>query len=75
VWSTAATYQIFHSIALLASPLLPSPTIVGAGMILGVLVFSGSCYLSAWTGDKALGKLAPIGGSMLIGSWLAIAFL
>ncbi len=39
----------------------------------GTALFCGSCYAVALAQDRALGKGAPVGGSMLIAGWLALA--
>ena len=40
---------------------------------LGIAVFSGSCYAAALSGDRAMGKLAPLGGTTLIAAWMSLA--
>lgn len=42
--------------------------------LLGILVFSGSLMVLAVTGMSWLGAVAPVGGTLLILSWLATAF-
>ena len=39
----------------------------------GTLLFCGSCYAAAVAQDRALGKAAPVGGTLLIAAWLATA--
>ena len=39
----------------------------------GITVFIGSSYAAALTGDRANGKLAPLGGTTLILAWLSLA--
>ena len=46
---------------------------VGGLALTGVVLFSGSCYASAITEDRANSKLAPFGGSAFILAWLALA--
>jgi uncharacterized membrane protein YgdD (TMEM256/DUF423 family) len=41
----------------------------------GVLLFSGSLYLKAFTGWEHATALAPLGGTLLMGGWLVIVFL
>ena len=38
----------------------------------GTVVFAGSCYASAPTGDRANGRLAPFGGTALIAAWATL---
>ncbi|MBO1327028.1 DUF423 domain-containing protein [Acetobacter suratthaniensis] len=44
-----------------------------AGILLGTLLFCGAVYYTAFTGHHA-GHVAPTGGSLLILSWLCLAF-
>lgn len=77
-WETAVQYQLWHALALLAVGLLaarhPSAwlTASGAGFALGVLLFSGSLYLLAGLGLRALGPVTPLGGLLLLLAWAAL---
>jgi uncharacterized membrane protein YgdD (TMEM256/DUF423 family) len=83
IWETAARYQMYHGLALLASIALPpvrAPRLLGACRICflaGVVLFSGSLYALALTGRGALGAITPIGGTVLLAGWgcLALALL
>ncbi len=85
VFETAARYQMYHALALLLVALvrhqgLGAPgwlTASGWALIAGTVVFSGSLYALALTGQSMVGTVAPIGGAALIVSWgcLAIAGL
>lgn len=46
---------------------------VGGLAAAGILLFSGSCYAAALTGNRSNGKLAPFGGFSFIFAWLALA--
>jgi hypothetical protein len=46
---------------------------VGALFAGGTALFCGSCYAVAATQDRAVGRAAPVGGTMLIAAWLALA--
>jgi uncharacterized membrane protein YgdD (TMEM256/DUF423 family) len=80
VFETAVQYQFYHSLALLgvgilmlqlpASALLKSSAWLFAA---GILVFSGSLYLLAFTGLRWLGAITPIGGLAFLGGWLCLA--
>ena len=78
IWKTAATYQMYHALALLGAAWLahevPSTATTTAGwcFIGGILVFSGSLYLLALTGVGKLGAITPFGGLALIAGWIAI---
>ena len=43
-------------------------------MLFGILLFSGSLYTLVLTRIKILGAITPIGGVLLIVSWLFFAF-
>ena len=76
-WSTAAQYQLVHSVALLATTVaLPARAqrIPGTLFLLGMTMFSGSIYLLVLDPQrfKALGPVTPLGGLCLIGGWVAL---
>ena len=64
--------HLVHSVMLAVCPKLPRPMLSGGLFFAGTAVFSGSCYAAALSGDRANGKLAPIGGSTLILGWLSL---
>ncbi|MEZ5384586.1 MAG: DUF423 domain-containing protein [Prosthecobacter sp.] len=76
-WETAVQYHLPHAVVLLILAVLAPPP---AGpsrwawrMILcGVLLFSGSLYLLAYTGVKTLGAVTPFGGLSLMIGWLLV---
>ena len=76
-WETALQYHLPHAVVLLLLTLFASskPTMLWAWrMILaGVLLFSGSLYLLAYTGTKWLGAITPLGGLSLMAGWTLIA--
>ena len=80
VYDIATRYLMFHAlgiflIALLGFQLpkesLEIPVIM---MIVGTSIFSGSLYLIAMLDFKKLGLVTPIGGLLLIVSWLLLAY-
>ena len=80
VYDIATRYLMFHAlgiflIALLGFQLpkesLEIPVIM---MIIGTSIFSGSLYLIAMLDFKKLGMVTPIGGLLLIVSWLLLAY-
>lgn len=79
VFETAARYQMYHALALLAVALLaaraPSRAAAAAGWLFaaGILVFSGSLYALALTGVRVLGAITPIGGACFLAGWVALA--
>jgi uncharacterized membrane protein YgdD (TMEM256/DUF423 family) len=72
-WSTAAHYQLAHSVAMLAARGHPvASTFFAAGMTL----FSGSIYALVLDPErfKFLGPVTPVGGLCLILGWLTLVF-
>ncbi|WP_027896737.1 DUF423 domain-containing protein [Zestomonas thermotolerans] len=78
VFQTGVHYQMVHALALLAVVLLglhaPGRALLTAGglFVLGILLFSGSLYLLALTGTRALGAITPFGGVSFLGGWLSL---
>jgi len=72
VYDTANKYHFLHSIALLGAPLCGRPNLVGNLMVCGVVLFSGTCYYYAITGDARVRQFTPYGGMSLIAAWLAM---
>jgi uncharacterized membrane protein YgdD (TMEM256/DUF423 family) len=78
-WETAARYQMYHALALLAVGLLAarSPSrllnLAGLSMTLGTLIFSGCLYALVLTGERRLGAVVPLGGVLLIVGWIFLA--
>ena len=78
-FKTGNQYHFIHSIGLLfvSQSLQPqSMHLSRAGLLLasGIILFSGSLYTVAITGDRSYGKFAPIGGICFILGWLCLAF-
>lgn len=79
VFETAARFQMYHALALLATGLLAlrrqTRMIAAAGALftLGTLLFSGSLYALALTGAGMLGAVAPVGGVCLMAGWAMLA--
>jgi uncharacterized membrane protein YgdD (TMEM256/DUF423 family) len=78
IWETAARYQMYHGLALLASGALPVPPVrllrTGRRLLLaGVVVFPGSLYALALSGAARLGAITPLGGVALLAGWACLA--
>jgi uncharacterized membrane protein YgdD (TMEM256/DUF423 family) len=79
-WETAARYQMYHALAMLAVGLAAqalrttSLRVAGLLFLVGTLVFSGSLYALVLTGERWLGAITPIGGLTLMAGWLAFAW-
>jgi uncharacterized membrane protein YgdD (TMEM256/DUF423 family) len=78
-WETAARYQMYHALALLVLGTMVSarPTrmanAAAAAFVLGTLIFSGCLYALVLTGQRWLGAIVPIGGTLLIVGWICFA--
>ena len=72
-WETAVQYQMWHALALVALGLSPVRARAAGGLFAGgILLFSGSLYVMALTGVRALGMVTPVGGLLLILGWAAL---
>ena len=75
IWETAARYQMYHALALVAAGWIasiwpgPLPRWAGRLFLAGTAVFSGSLYLIALTGVRWLGAVTPIGGACFLAGW------
>ncbi|MCU7917617.1 MAG: DUF423 domain-containing protein [Candidatus Thiodiazotropha sp. (ex Dulcina madagascariensis)] len=78
-WQKAVHYQGLHTLALLGAGLLalqrPGRTLLIAGLffLTGIILFSGSLYLLALTGQRGLALLTPLGGIAFIAGWFTLA--
>ncbi|XP_067014579.1 transmembrane protein 256 homolog isoform X2 [Anabrus simplex] len=72
VFETANRYHFLHTVALLGVPLCRWPRTAGSLLVLGMVLFSGTCYYYALTGSKQLSRFTPVGGTLLIFGWLAM---
>ncbi|MEO6022986.1 MAG: DUF423 domain-containing protein, partial [Burkholderiales bacterium] len=82
VYQTAVQYHMWHALglavigfALFHWPNVTLLRLAGSLMLAGMIVFSGSLYLLAVTNVKMLGVITPIGGLLLIASWLVFAWV
>uniref|UniRef100_UPI00398F4ECF transmembrane protein 256 n=1 Tax=Pristiophorus japonicus TaxID=55135 RepID=UPI00398F4ECF len=73
LFQTANTYHYLHSLALLGVPHCRKPLLAGSLLTSGMAMFCGSLYYQALTGDPRLAKAAPLGGTLLIVGWAAMA--
>jgi len=73
IFDTANNYHMLTSITLLALPLSNRPRLAGTLLTSGMLLFSGSCYYHAMTGNKGMRAVTPYGGMLLIAGWIALA--
>lgn len=80
VFETAARYQMYHALALLAVAWAvaqwPGSTASLAGWLFtaGIVVFSGSLYLLSLTGIRWLGAITPLGGLAFLLGWALLGW-
>jgi uncharacterized membrane protein YgdD (TMEM256/DUF423 family) len=76
VFDTGVRYQMYHSLATILAALLSqkSPLFVWAGFLYaaGIVLFSFSLYLLAFTGMRWLGAVTPLGGLCFIAGHLLL---
>ncbi|KAF5281255.1 hypothetical protein FQA39_LY05141 [Lamprigera yunnana] len=73
IFKTGNNFHFLHTLALFGVPMCRHPFFTGSLMIVGTALFCGPCYYHAFTEDNRFGFLAPIGGTVLILSWLSMA--
>ncbi len=77
-WELAARYHLVHALAVGLVGVLSAhvtsrfPKLAAGLFLTGVILFSGSLYLMALTGVRALGIITPFGGLSFLGGWVAL---
>ena len=80
VFETGVRYQMYHAFATFAAAwaLANRPRRVfgaaGALFLAGIVVFSGSLYLLALTGERWLGAVTPLGGGAFLAGWVCLGW-
>jgi uncharacterized membrane protein YgdD (TMEM256/DUF423 family) len=82
VYEKAVFYHFVHGLGLLIVSFLPKTGTFSAsaaawvcGLLLaGILLFSGSLYLLAISGNRMLGAITPLGGVSFIAAWVMLAW-
>jgi len=80
VFETGVRYQMYHAFAMLAaawaSARWPRRVFGVAGWLFlaGIVVFSGSLYALALTGERWLGAITPVGGVAFLAGWAGLAW-
>ena len=81
VWQTAVQYHAWHALGLGLVGLLLVHVPDRAGLafagwcfLAGIVLFSGSLYALALTGQRALGVVTPVGGVAFLLGWAAFAW-
>ncbi len=80
VFETGVRYQMYHAFALFAAAWgfarwqARAFTLAGWLFVAGIVIFSGSLYLMAFTGARWLGAVTPLGGLAFLAGWLCLAW-
>lgn len=81
IWHTGVQYHVYHSLGLAIVGLtffhLPGSIALRASgwlMAAGIVLFSGSLYALALSGQKWFGAVAPVGGTAFLLAWGALAW-
>jgi uncharacterized membrane protein YgdD (TMEM256/DUF423 family) len=79
IFETGARYHMYHALAMgLAAFAMRDraarPARLASSLFLaGIVLFSGSLYALALSGDHWLGFVTPFGGIAFLGGWIALA--
>lgn len=80
LWQTAVLYHLVHSLGIVGVGLgalhwPASRALYWSGMLmgLGIVLFSGSLYVLALSGEWMLGLVTPFGGLAFLAGWLCFA--
>ena len=82
VYEKAVFYHFVHGVGVLLVAMLPgcggishkAARSIGALLLLGIVIFSGSLYLLALTGVTRFGMITPVGGTAFIAAWGMLAW-
>jgi uncharacterized membrane protein YgdD (TMEM256/DUF423 family) len=80
VFEVGVRYNLVHALALLAVAWVCSrwpgraPRLAGALFVIGIVLFSGSLYLLALTGERGFAVLTPVGGLAFLAGWACLAW-
>src|SRR5262245_27672609 len=78
VFETGVRYHLVHAVAILATAAvadrISDRLLATAGWLFsaGIVLFSGSLYVLAFTGITTFGAVTPIGGVAFLAGWLVL---
>lgn len=81
VYEKGVFYHFIHALGMLAVPLLVRAGLISGSagnwagwlLLVGIVLFSGSLYVLAITGERTLGAVTPFGGASFIAAWVTLA--
>ena len=80
IFETGVRYHMYHAFAAVAAAWAVARWqrrmfgLAGVLFLAGIVVFSGSLYLLALTGERWLGAITPIGGVAFLAGWTCLAW-
>lgn len=82
VYEKAVLYHFLHALGILLVALLGRAGVISAAgegrtawlLFAGIVLFSGSLYVLAISGIRALGAITPLGGLAFIAGWLMLVY-
>lgn len=82
VFETGARYQMMHALLLCLIGVLAGARADAGGLlgtcggllVAGTVLFSGSLYVLALTGQRVLGAVTPLGGLCFMAAWALLAY-
>jgi uncharacterized membrane protein YgdD (TMEM256/DUF423 family) len=82
VYEKAVLYHFLHALGILLVALLGRASVISVTgearvawlLLAGIVLFSGSLYVLAISGMRALGAITPLGGLAFIAGWLVLAY-
>lgn len=80
VYQTGVQYHLIHTVAIVLAALLTDRLaatnwvlLAGWFFFAGIIVFSGSLYILAISGQRRWGAVTPIGGLLFLAGWALLA--
>ena len=82
VYETGVMYHFLHALGMLVVSILPGTNAISEDraskvcwlLAVGILLFSGSLYILAVSGQRILGAVTPFGGLAFIAAWVLLAY-
>lgn len=80
IYETGARYHMYHALAICLAALgmrgaaAQSASYAAAFFLAGILLFSGSLYVLALTGTRAVAIVTPFGGVAFLIGWVTLAY-
>ena len=82
IFETGARYQMYHALLLcvvgglllrVGAAATGTLSLCGGLLVAGTVLFSGSLYGLALTGQRSLGAITPLGGLCFLAAWAILA--